>query len=317
MPFDMFTSLIDEVGPKLEQLDLYNYGEPFAHPQAIDMIEYIKEKYPHIYLFVSTNGLLLTGERIQRLIDANLDEITFSVDGPDQETYTRYRQNGDFNLVIETMKKFVTQRNMSDKARPIINWRYILFRWNDSKSKMNKARKLARKIGVDRLVWEITDHPKEAVSETYQVGTPAWKKIFNETWVAGERANAIKNKRYKAKIKILTPKLETGTGEPFMVDLEVKNAGEECWWRAAVGWKKTVRLGAQLFDKNKKMINMDYHREFLPEDIKQGKIFHMNIKIPGLDKPGKYFLKFDLVSEGITWFEQEGSRVAWKKVIVY
>ena len=62
-----FYSLLADVGPGLIRLDFFNYGEPFAHPQALDMIEHVKKKYPHIYLYTSTNGLLLDEEKIARL----------------------------------------------------------------------------------------------------------------------------------------------------------------------------------------------------------------------------------------------------------
>ena len=41
---------------------------------------------------------------------------------------------------------------------PFLNWRYILFKWNDSDEEMNEARRLAKEqqIGVDRLCWEVS-----------------------------------------------------------------------------------------------------------------------------------------------------------------
>ena len=64
------------------------------------MIQYAKSRYPQIYFFTSTNGLLLnTEEKLRKLVESGIDEITFSVDGATQETYVRYRRGGDFNKV--------------------------------------------------------------------------------------------------------------------------------------------------------------------------------------------------------------------------
>ena len=41
------------------RIDFFNYGEAFLHKRAIEMCEYIKTKFPHIYLYTSTNGLAL------------------------------------------------------------------------------------------------------------------------------------------------------------------------------------------------------------------------------------------------------------------
>ncbi|MCP5106327.1 MAG: radical SAM protein, partial [bacterium] len=199
-PLDEFKALMDQVGKNMIRLDLFNYGDPFVHPQAVDMIEYVKEKYPHIYLYVSTNGLMLDEEKIKRIVQSGLDEITFSVDGADRETYSRYRQKGDFDKVLDIMSAFVEERNKTGREVPFINWRYILFKWNDSNSQMKRAKKLARKIGVDRFSWEITNHPEEAKSIKYQIGTKYWKKIYHEIWDSNQIGNAVKNNRFTARL---------------------------------------------------------------------------------------------------------------------
>ena len=53
------------------------------------------------------------------------------------------------------------------KPEPPLNWRYILFKWNDSDEEMNLARQMAVDIGVDRLCWEVTDHPESAYSRRF------------------------------------------------------------------------------------------------------------------------------------------------------
>ena len=59
LDFDLFTRVIDEAGPSLGRVDFFNYGEAFLHKRAVEMCEYIKATFPHIYLYTSTNGLAL------------------------------------------------------------------------------------------------------------------------------------------------------------------------------------------------------------------------------------------------------------------
>lgn len=312
-PFAEFKSVIDEVGESLIRLDFFNYGDSFVHPQAVEMIEYIKQKYPHIYLYTTTNGLLLDAERIKRLVHSGLDEITFSVDGPDHKTYVRYRQGGDFEKVLRIMSKFVKERNQLGREVPFINWRYILFKWNDSRRKMNKAKRLASKIGVDRLTWEITDHPQEAVSEKYQIGTRHWKKIYPEIWDTSQIGNAIKDKRFLAKIKVLSRDVVAKVNEASSLEVRVKNIGGARWLKNAFSGRRIVRLGAQLWDKDKNLLELNYARAFLDRPMTKGEKDIINIGLPPLSSPGEYWLKFDMVSEGIDWFEDGGSSVVWKK----
>jgi MoaA/NifB/PqqE/SkfB family radical SAM enzyme len=76
-------------GPGLVRIDFFNYGEAFLHKRAIEMCEYIKGRFPHIYLYTSTNGLMFTEESARRLAHSGIDEVTFSIDGASQETYVQ------------------------------------------------------------------------------------------------------------------------------------------------------------------------------------------------------------------------------------
>ena len=60
LDFDLFTRVVDEAGPSLGRIDFFNYGEAFLHKRAVEMCEYIKSRFPHVYLYTSTNGLAFT-----------------------------------------------------------------------------------------------------------------------------------------------------------------------------------------------------------------------------------------------------------------
>ena len=50
LDFDLFRRVVDEVGASLVRIDFFNYGEAFLHKRAVEMCEYIKSRFPHIYL---------------------------------------------------------------------------------------------------------------------------------------------------------------------------------------------------------------------------------------------------------------------------
>jgi radical SAM family protein/iron-sulfur cluster protein len=310
-PLNDFKRLIDQIGPGLVRLDFFNYGDPFVHPDAVKMIEYAKSRFPSLYVYTSTNGLLLDEEKTSRLVQSGLDEITFSVDGTDQETYERYRCGGDYNTALKIMSDCVRIRNESGSDLPFINWRYILFRWNDSRRQMRQARKVASEIGMDRLTWEITDHPPDAASSRFQIGTPAWKKIYHEIWDTSQISNALKNKQSRAAIRVPGRNLIAYPDAPLGVEVQVKNTGGILWQSTTPSGRRIIRLGAQLYDENKQVLNRDYARAFLPQSVPGGSTVKICIELPaGLD-PGRYLLKFDMVCEGVDWFESTGSPPVW------
>jgi hypothetical protein len=315
-PLDEFKELMTSAGPNLIRLDLFNYGEPFVHPQAVEMIEFVKRRYPHVYLYVSTNGLMLDEEKIRRLAASGLDEITFSVDGADQKTYERYRIGGDLKRLIGLMSAFVAERNRLGREVPFINWRYILFRWNDSRGLMNRARRLAARIGVDRLTWEITDHPADAVSTKFVPGAAALRPIRHEIWDTSQIGTAIRGKRYEAGIRPGRELPVMPAGKPLKIRVRVRNQGGALWLQNSFSGRRIVRLGAQLHDGDRRMIDLNYARAFLPESLAKGETADIDIELPAVAAPGDYWLKFDMVSEGIDWFESGGSPVVWRRLRV-
>ena len=139
------------------------------------MCEYIKSRFPHIYLYTSTNGTALTEEQARRLVHSGIDEVTFSIDGARPESYVQYRQRGKFDVAMRNLRAMADEKRRAGRDLPCLNWRYILFKWNDSDEEMDEARRLAAEIGVDRLCWEITDHPEDSFSRRFVAGSPAFE----------------------------------------------------------------------------------------------------------------------------------------------
>jgi Radical SAM superfamily/Iron-sulfur cluster-binding domain len=316
LDYNVYTKVVDEIGSSLFRIDFFNYGESFIHPKAIDMISYAKTRHPQLYLFCSTNGLLLnTEDKLQRLVRSGIDEITFSVDGARQDSYQKYRRGGDFEKVLRIMKRLVEVKKEQQSETPFINWRYILFRWNDSDEEMNLARDLAAQIDIDKLCWEITDHPENSASERFVAGRPEYESIRHEIWSA--LGNAMPQKTLHATIKPKGRLWRAKTGESFQGAAEVTNTGGALWRNASQKNRRHITLGVQLLDANKRLLNRDFARLGLPEPLaaNESAIFDIRAKAP--ENKGSYWLKLDMVCEGIEWFESCGSTPAYLELQVH
>jgi MoaA/NifB/PqqE/SkfB family radical SAM enzyme len=320
LDFELFRRVVDETGPSLVRIDFFNYGEAFLHKRAVEMCEYIKSRFPHIYLFTSTNGLALSQAQAQRLVHSGIDEVTFSIDGASPETYSKYRQRGRFEVAIQTLRTMAEEKRRSSRDLPFLNWRYILFVWNDNDAEMNRARALAGEIGVDRLCWEITDHPEQAYSRRFVPGSVDLAAIRHETWDDNDIGNAIPGAMPRAQIDVRTlmpgAPLLTRTGRGFRVHTRVRNLSTRPFPAQASHGRRLVRLGAQLCEATGRLINRDYARAWLPGTLGPGASANVAIEIPAPPRPGRYTLKFDLVSEGIDWFERCGSQTTSRSLWV-
>jgi len=320
LDFDLFRRVIDEVGASLVRIDFFNYGEAFLHKRAVEMCEYIKSRFPQVYLYTSTNGLALTEPQARRLVHSGIDEVTFSIDGATPETYVQYRQRGQFDHAVATLRAMADEKRRSCRDVPFLNWRYILFKWNDSDAEMARARALAADIGVDRLCWEITDHPEDSYSRRFVPGTPDLDAIRHEIWDDNNLGNAIPGAMPRAQIDVRTlvpgVPLIGRAGKPLQIRTRVRNLSTRPFPAQATYGRRLVRLGAQLCSADGAMLNRDYARAWLPQTLGPGARADVAIEVPAPEQPGRYALKFDLVSEGIDWFEKCGSQTTMKTLIV-
>jgi hypothetical protein len=315
LDFDLFARVVDEAAPALARVDFFNYGEAFLHKRALEMCAYIKTRYPQIYLYTSTNGLALTEEKARQLVHTGIDEVTFSIDGASQDVYARYRQRGNFDRAIANLRAVMDEKACSRRDLPFVNWRYILFKWNDDDAEMGRARQFARDIGVDRLCWEITDHPESAFSRRFAPGTADHASIRHEIWDDNNLGNAIPGAMPRARIELDEGDLVTSRGTPLAFTARVRNLSQRPFPHTGSHGRRLVRLGAQLCREDGTMLDRDFARAPLPVTVPAGGRADVAIELRS-PEPGNYLVKFDLVSEGVDWFEACGSEVTRRRLEV-
>ncbi len=320
LDFDLFTRVVDEAGPSLGRIDFFNYGEAFLHKRAVEMCEYIKTKFPHIYLYTSTNGLAFTEDSVRRLVHSGIDEVTFSIDGATPESYATYRKRGDFAKAIRHLRAAADEKQRAARDVPFINWRYILFTHNDSDAEMQLARTMATEMGVDRLCWELTDHPEDMFSRRFVRGSAELGAVRHEIWDDNNLGNAIPGATPRAEINVRGPipglPVVGRPGRPISLITTVRNASTRPFPAQASYGRRLVRLGAQLCRRDGQVVNRDFERAWLPSTLQPGATVQVPMTITAPDKPGRYALKFDLVSEGIDWFEACGSPTTMRTLVV-
>jgi hypothetical protein len=184
MRWELFCKLMDEVGPHLDELYFYNYGEPFLHPRALDMLAYAKRVNPRLSVTTSTNGILLARPgKVERIVAEGLvDFICFTIGGVDQESYARYHKAGSFDKALLGMRRLMEEKRRSVRPGPTVHWRYLLFNWNDSDAHIAEALRLRDEIGVDEFRFMLTGSPLDGRSLFRAPGTPGFEAI--KPWLA-------------------------------------------------------------------------------------------------------------------------------------
>src|SRR5262249_32291082 len=110
--------------------------------------------------------------------------------------------------------------------------------------------------------------------------------------------------------------IDGSAGQPIVLQARVTKLSTRAFPAQASYGPRLVRLGAQLCPQDGSLINRDYERAWLPASLPGGKTIEIPITLKAPETPGRYRLKFDLVSEGIDWFEQAGSPTTEKPFVV-
>ena len=100
----LFYKIIDEMARHLPvKLVPFFRGEPLMHPQLIPCIKYAKQKGVGS-IQMASNALLLDDEMQDRLIEAGIDYLSFSLDTVDPKVYERSRMFGNLEISSNHVK---------------------------------------------------------------------------------------------------------------------------------------------------------------------------------------------------------------------
>jgi MoaA/NifB/PqqE/SkfB family radical SAM enzyme len=160
------SSAIRENG--IKKLFFFKYGEPFLSPTIYEELRLIREQNPHLLIVISTNGAVIETQK-QREAALFADQIYFSIHGISDEILSNYQRGGSFTKAFENMREVVRLRNAAGRKRPLCEWKYVLFNWNDRPEMVAAAATLAKEIGVDAISFWPTNAPYYGKSWRYYV----------------------------------------------------------------------------------------------------------------------------------------------------
>ena len=88
----------------ITDVGLYMVGEPLTNVKIYDYVDYLKHKLGFKYVYISTNGILLTPENLEKLVSAGIDSIKFSVSGSSRETFLKHHGVDAFEKVYSNIR---------------------------------------------------------------------------------------------------------------------------------------------------------------------------------------------------------------------
>ncbi len=144
---DLFHNVIDQLAPYLNYLIFYFQGEPYIHPQFLNMVQYAHQA--GIYTITSTNAHFLNDENARKTVESGLDRIIISIDGTTQETYESYRKAGNLENVLQGARNIIKWKKKLKSAKPYTIFQFLVVKPNEHQ--IPEVYELAKEIGIDEV----------------------------------------------------------------------------------------------------------------------------------------------------------------------
>ena len=134
----------DRWDPELNINLIGTAGEPSLHPEFIDIVKYIRNKFPKAFINIHTNGGCRNPKfwrELGEVLHDTYHNVSFSLDGL-EDTHGIYRIGVDFNKAVSHLQAF-----LDGGGKGI--WKFIQFEWNQHQ--VEEARQRAKDMGCYRF----------------------------------------------------------------------------------------------------------------------------------------------------------------------
>jgi MoaA/NifB/PqqE/SkfB family radical SAM enzyme len=126
-----FDDLADLGG--LRQVKLVGGGEPFMHPNILEIVEYIKAKDKNIEIDINTNFSLVDKEKVNKLLELGVDSLTISIWAGSAQTWLAVHPNQEeqtFWRIRENMEFIAHRRKQLNVRHPRMIIHNVVFNLN-------------------------------------------------------------------------------------------------------------------------------------------------------------------------------------------
>jgi MoaA/NifB/PqqE/SkfB family radical SAM enzyme len=125
-------------------------GEPLLYPHFMALVESAKQQEAEVYF--NTNGTMLTKDLARKLVDINVDRISFSVDAATERTFESIRKGAKFTTVITNIAALDAIRKEQSKSLPIMGITFVCMASNIGE--IPQLLSLCQRIGVQLISFE-------------------------------------------------------------------------------------------------------------------------------------------------------------------
>ena len=148
LDLENFKKMINQIKDSCLELSLQNWGEATLVENLPDMIKYAADN--KIFTRLSTNfSISYKGGYIEKLAKSGLGRIVIDLDGTTQESYEKYRKNGNLETVLKNTKELMKIKKENNLKFPIIQTRMLVMKQNEHQ--IEEFKRISNELEVDEM----------------------------------------------------------------------------------------------------------------------------------------------------------------------
>lgn len=183
LPLDRIELLMDELARFRPAITLFG-GEPFLHPDWETIAVSAKSRGMRVNII--TNGTL-AGAHAERIIASGVDELIFSLDGPEDVHDTMRGAEGVYRRAMESFRRVDELKRARGSRIPRINISTAIFETNHHR--LGEVIDAAESIGADTVTLHhlifhspaVCDRHSAVMEAEFGVNDPNWRGFARDT----------------------------------------------------------------------------------------------------------------------------------------
>lgn len=172
-----YKKIIDEVKDKSQAVYLYLMGEPFMHPQLLEMSRYARDA--GLNVMVSSHfSFRFPDEKITEIANSGITHLEVSIDGSTQDVYEQTRIGGHLEWILDNLQRLAEYKKHHKLQYPKIEIQFLAFEHNQHQ--IEAVRKIAADLNVDMFTVEDGDVGSwaEMAADNFNIIGPQPDKII-------------------------------------------------------------------------------------------------------------------------------------------
>ncbi len=147
LDLSLHKKMLAQVVRSVFYINYYFQGEPFLHPQFLELIKEAKKN--KIYTATSTNAHFIDSKKAEEIVLSGLDRLIISIDGMTQKTYENYRIDGKLKKVIEGTERLIEAKKKLNSKTPHLIFQFLVVKPNEHE--VPQIFELGKTMGIDEV----------------------------------------------------------------------------------------------------------------------------------------------------------------------